>query len=275
MRIIQSWWDIQNKGIVPHKDIPLVELSRLTLEHNLGTKITFYTDLLSLSGLGYSDIKPLNMTGYPKEIWCLGKLVAMSQQTEPFIHVDNDIFLWKPIPINEFKAPFIVFHHENWGRKCMDVAKHLPPPPSLKKGYDSFNTNNFGIIGGENWQEIVECINEILDHVKKNSKKIAEVANKFGEGWVPVVVEQVWVSELLRKKKKIKPKSFLGDKDGKFNPLYNPNLPKLAETRGISHYWGWSKKERYNDLIYAYDKWKDYFSSIQYTVNNEGSRTSS
>jgi len=271
VKIIQSWWDIQGKGVLASKDIPLVELSRLTLEHNLGTRVIFYTDLLSLSGLSYSNIKPLNMSEYPKEIWCLGKLVAMAQQKEPFIHIDNDIFLWNSTSIDVFNAPFIVFHHEPWGEKCMDVARLIPPPPSLKKGYDTFNTNNFGMIGGTKWKEIVECIQEILDHVKNNKELIVNVANKVGEGWVPVLVEQVWLSELLRKRK-IKPKSFLGDKDGKFNPFYNPNLCKLAEDRGVSHYWGWSKKERYNDIVKAYKKWKDYFNSIQYTINNEGCR---
>lgn len=261
MNIIQSWWDIKGNKEISQEDLPIVELSRLTLQHNLSTNITFYTDLQTTSNLGYSDVRPLNMTDYPKDVWCLGKLVAMSQQKEPFIHIDNDIFLWKSTPISYLRKPFIIFHFEQWGDKCMAAAKDLPAPPSLKKGYDSFNTNNFGMIGGTQWREIVDSIQEILDHVKNNAEKIGEAARKHGEGWVPVVVEQVWLSEILRKRR-IKPVSFLGDKDGKFNPFYNPNLPKMAENKGISHYWGWSKKERYSDIVDAYKKWKDYFNSI-------------
>ena len=83
MNIIQSWWDIKGNKEISQEDLPIVELSRLTLQHNLSTNITFYTDLQTTSNLGYSDVRPLNMTDYPKDVWCLGKLVAMSQQKEP------------------------------------------------------------------------------------------------------------------------------------------------------------------------------------------------
>ncbi len=30
--------------------------------------------------------------------WVLGKLLAYSIQVEPFVHIDNDVYLWKPLP---------------------------------------------------------------------------------------------------------------------------------------------------------------------------------
>ena len=30
--------------------------------------------------------------------WCLGKLYAYRMQTEPFVHIDSDCFLWQPLP---------------------------------------------------------------------------------------------------------------------------------------------------------------------------------
>jgi hypothetical protein len=30
--------------------------------------------------------------------WCLGKTYTYRQQTKPFVHLDNDVFLWKPLP---------------------------------------------------------------------------------------------------------------------------------------------------------------------------------
>ena len=32
------------------------------------------------------------------DLWALGKLYAYRAQTEPFIHLDSDVFLWKPLP---------------------------------------------------------------------------------------------------------------------------------------------------------------------------------
>lgn len=32
------------------------------------------------------------------EWWVLGKLYAYRMQTQPFVHIDSDVFLWKPLP---------------------------------------------------------------------------------------------------------------------------------------------------------------------------------
>jgi hypothetical protein len=37
--------------------------------------------------------------------WALGKLVAYSVQDEPFVHIDSDVFLWKPLPVDVCQAP--------------------------------------------------------------------------------------------------------------------------------------------------------------------------
>ena len=261
MKFIQSWWDLQNKGL-PEKEIPLMELSRMTLEHNFGNPITFYTNLSSTEGLNYKDVEPLDMTGYPKEIWCLGKLVAMSQQTEPFIHFDTDLFLWKQTPIKELQKPFIVFHHENWIQQFMGYANKIPAPASLGKSYDLFDSNNFAIIGGTHWKDLVECIQEVLEHVKKHQEEITKTALQHeGNGcrlmWTPVLIEQVWIPQLMRKRK-TPPVTFLGDKWKPFNPFYDGNIVYRAKKRGIAHYWSDTKHERYDEIVKAYNKWKNY-----------------
>jgi len=38
--------------------------------------------------------------------WALGKIYTYSSQNEPFIHIDNDVFLWKPLPVNSDTALF-------------------------------------------------------------------------------------------------------------------------------------------------------------------------
>ncbi len=37
--------------------------------------------------------------------WALGKLVAYSMQDQPFVHLDTDVFLWKPLPPGLVSAP--------------------------------------------------------------------------------------------------------------------------------------------------------------------------
>ena len=37
--------------------------------------------------------------------WSLGKLTAYSLQDQPFVHLDTDVFLWKPLPASLITAP--------------------------------------------------------------------------------------------------------------------------------------------------------------------------
>lgn len=266
MKLIQSWWDITKRGQIPQKELPIMELSRMTLEHNFDSKITFYTDLNSLSGLGYSDIKSFDMSGYPKEIWCLGKLMAMAQQTEPFIHLDTDVFLWRKTPIENLEKPFNVFHHETWVQQFMGYAGKIPAPPSLGKVYDYFDSNNFALVGGTAWKDLVECAQEVLEHVKKHQEEIVKIAldhendPNYRMMWTPVLVEQVWISQMMRKRK-IKPVSYLGDKWKPFNPFYHSNIIYRAKKKGIAHYWSYTKDRHYDSLVEAYNKWRTYLEN--------------
>lgn len=39
--------------------------------------------------------------------WMLGKLHTYRQQTEPFVHLDSDVYLWKPLPERLLSAPVL------------------------------------------------------------------------------------------------------------------------------------------------------------------------
>jgi hypothetical protein len=47
--------------------------------------------------------------------WMLGKLVAYRCQTTPFVHIDTDAFLWKPLPARLETAPVLAQHPERYG----------------------------------------------------------------------------------------------------------------------------------------------------------------
>lgn len=44
--------------------------------------------------------------------WTLGKLHAYRAQESPFLHIDNDVFLWEPLPPRLLEAPLIVQNPE-------------------------------------------------------------------------------------------------------------------------------------------------------------------
>ena len=44
--------------------------------------------------------------------WALGKVYTYRAQTEPFIHIDSDVFLWKPLSSDINSAPLIAQNPE-------------------------------------------------------------------------------------------------------------------------------------------------------------------
>lgn len=54
-----------------------------------------------------NELKP-----YDPDWWVLGKLWAYRCQTEPFVHIDNDVFLWKALPDAVTKAPVLAQNPE-------------------------------------------------------------------------------------------------------------------------------------------------------------------
>lgn len=61
------------------------------------------SDLLMLP---FSEVKTdLNtLDNYDPEWWTLGKLYSYRAQTQPFVHLDNDVFLWKSLPERIYQA---------------------------------------------------------------------------------------------------------------------------------------------------------------------------
>jgi hypothetical protein len=48
------------------------------------------------------------------EWWVSGKLYAYRAQTQPFIHLDSDVFLWKPLPNRVVSAPVFAQNPEHF-----------------------------------------------------------------------------------------------------------------------------------------------------------------
>lgn len=65
-------------------------------------------------GLEYDDVSTeLNaLQSQDPDWWILGKLWAYRSQSQPFIHVDNDVFLWKPLPTALNAAPVLAQNPE-------------------------------------------------------------------------------------------------------------------------------------------------------------------
>jgi hypothetical protein len=95
--------------------------------------------------------------------WALGKLFAYSIQDRPFVHIDYDVFLWKPLPAHVVDAPVFAqcpeFHPplDEWASPAeieAAFARHGLVLPiewrwSRSLGGASYREENCGIVGGQ------------------------------------------------------------------------------------------------------------------------------
>lgn len=102
-----------------------------------------------------------------KYFWAYGKLLAYNEQDKPFIHIDNDVFLWYPLPeriLNAYlcfqsREPFNLAGY-GYYRKLKPCFKNAPVKPQTIIDNPVIDyAYNCGICGGNNlsifkeWQE--------------------------------------------------------------------------------------------------------------------------
>jgi hypothetical protein len=96
-------------------------------------------------------------------LWALGKLVAYSLQDEPFLHLDTDVFLWRPLPDSMTGAPMLAQHPEEFAAtddRHLRIAEDafgraglsLPAEWQWTRSQSPsrFREANCGIVGGMN-----------------------------------------------------------------------------------------------------------------------------
>lgn len=133
-------------------------------------------------------------------MWMSGKLKAYSIQSDPFIHLDSDVFLWKELPENILKSEMAAQHLENpennkdfnevYGR----YLNHLKSNNINRGMYldDCKSAYNCGIFGGNNIDRIKEYSEAALGVVENNNYLWESVSKKIGGlAYCNAVVEQL------------------------------------------------------------------------------------
>jgi len=127
---------------------------------------------LKLPITSYSN-KMNDMKDVSRFFWAYGKLMAYCEQTEPFIHLDNDVFLWQKFPKRILNAELCFQSHEPMnveGYKYYDMLRpcFAAAPIKPQKIVDNEVTDfayNCGICGGHNldfFHEWKECSEEYI-----------------------------------------------------------------------------------------------------------------
>ena len=127
----------------------------------IGLPVTSYSNKLN-------DMKEMS-----RFFWAYGKLLAYCEQTEPFVHLDNDVFIWQKFPERILNAELCFQSHEpmdvdgykyyNMLRPCFAAAPVKPQKIVDNEVLDF--AYNCGICGGHNldfFHEWKECSEEYI-----------------------------------------------------------------------------------------------------------------
>lgn len=130
------------------------------------------------------------LDNYHPDLWALGKIAAYQKQNAPFLHIDNDVFVWKPFPEELISAPVVMQSEEKYSHIFREIAQQVDHKYSfipeeykaLIRSHNYVNNYNAGVIGGRDLEfykiytsEIFEFVNNSLDKFPINNLSIINV----------------------------------------------------------------------------------------------------
>ena len=109
----------------------------------------------------------------PRFFWAYGKIIAYCEQDVPFVHIDNDVFLWDALPDRILNAYLCFQSHEPFSEVGYDYYRRLKPcfkkapvkPRAIVENEVTDFAYNCGICGGNDlsiFQEWRECSAEYI-----------------------------------------------------------------------------------------------------------------
>jgi len=207
MKIIQSFWtkpylhnvsDGRFNGGWPNERIHAISwaysLLKLKEFHNDVMLITddagkkFLIDKLKLP---YTEVNTsLNsLDDIDQSNWAIGKLKAYSIQTEPFIHVDSDVYIWENLfepfsksdIIMQSKLRFDEFSSHDILKKYIDDNISLFPKAIVEywESNDSFYSANAGVCGGTNLLFFRQLFTDALNFINKTESNKSNLTTQW------------------------------------------------------------------------------------------------
>ena len=189
MKIIQSFWTgNQNDFTNTHGwcNYKYNWISWILSSHQLvkfHDEVELYTDsfgydiLINKLKLPYTKVHVVldELNHFHKDLWAVSKIKTFQLQTEPFLHVDGDVFVWESLT-EKFKNSNLVvqnlevtstYYPEKWSL----IRPKLIYVPDTLKNFKCTTTDlvtNMGIIGGNNLDFFTDYTQKSLEFVEKN-----------------------------------------------------------------------------------------------------------
>lgn len=161
-----------------------VALSVLLLRRQFNS-VHLYTDelgnelLIEKMKLPYTQVHVSldKLNHYDEALWAISKIYTYSVQNQPFIHIDNDIFIWKKFHRNFTAARVLAQSPEDtmffYKNSLLDIVKNFNFIPEYlaqlsPQAVPYIPATNAGIIGGNDVDFFQFYTKEVFDFVNRN-----------------------------------------------------------------------------------------------------------
>ena len=199
-KIVQTFWNAQKGDILlnaggyacPEIHWMSWALSCLQLR-KFYPDVEMYSDqagkeLFELLGLPYTKIHTVFdndefIQNCPPELWAFSKIHTYSIQDKPFLHVDGDVFIWKPFDEKLLHSPLIAQNVEDNLPIYTETLKIIEKeadflPDWFYYAYKHPKAHNAGIFGGTNTEFFKKYAEIAREFYQKNIDKLPEINKK-------------------------------------------------------------------------------------------------
>lgn len=181
--------------------------------------------------LPYESVRQLpdKLNNLPKGLWAYPKVLSYSMQEEPFIHVDNDVYIWERFP-KEFESADLVAQNIEvpisvYRDGINAIKKYFPVYPQWLNSYSHYSKQEFiganaGVIGGndiEFLRRYADCAVKAID----DNSGLWSMEDTPSLGNTNVVYEQLLFYHMAIKEQKHITTLFDGKDNGQYQSLYN------------------------------------------------------
>jgi len=210
MRIVQTFWTARQDPLRhgygwPHAEYNLMSwaLSCLSLRQHYD-EVVLYTDsagkhvLIDELRLPYTDVQVVydDFECLPHH-WALSKVKTYSMQSEPFLHVDGDIYVSRPLPESALTAPLVaqnrevgtIYYRNMLQRILSHSSLSLPDYVEQSIHEESVASYNMGFFGGTDIPFIRRYCNEVFHFFALNGMN--DMENKNSAVGCNVFFEQI------------------------------------------------------------------------------------
>lgn len=168
--------------------------------------------LIDTLGLPYASVDlSLNKFDADPNLWALAKVFSYGIQTEPFIHVDNDIFIWTKFPERIENAGLCCQNFENLTsdyREGLSLVRDSHPSQTglfhdlslIHCDSAEYHSINAGILGGNDIDFINEYSHTVINGYKEYRNNLSSVGERVG--LLNIVLEQLCFGVFAQRRQK-------------------------------------------------------------------------